>query len=110
MTEKREKIIKIRVSATELETMKMLKTKPQLADWIRDTCMNYGQGDLVTQMQGPDPVDPEFLRQLAGVGNNMNQIGRKINNGEWGPSDKIEVLAQLKSIEQQLESLRLEHR
>jgi hypothetical protein len=110
MAEKREKIIKVRVSAEEFETLKMLKTKPQLAEWMRDACLNYGQGDLLVQAKGPEPVDPELLRQLASVGNNMNQVARKINTNEWGPSDKIEVLAQLKAIERQLEELRIAHR
>jgi hypothetical protein len=77
---------------------------------MRETCLNYGQGDLVSQMQGPLPVDPELLRLLARVGNNLNQIARVVNSGEWGPLQTVEIVAALKKIEQQLESVREMHR
>lgn len=107
---KREKIIKVRVTPEEHETLKHLSTKAQLAEWMRESCLNYGQGDLVAQAKGPSPVDPELLRQLAGIGNNMNQIGRKVNAGEWGPSERIEILAALAAIERELAAIRQAHR
>jgi hypothetical protein len=107
---KREKIIKIRVSAKEFETLKWRSTKAQLAEWMRETCLNDGQGDLVDMMQGPDPVDPDLLRQLAGLGNNLNQIARAVNRGEWGPSDRVQVVAALNAIERELSELRKESR
>ena len=81
MVEKREKIIKIRVSPEELETLKFNSTKVQLAEWMRETCLNPGQVDLVRDLVQPEPVDPALLRALAGIGNNMNQIARRINTG-----------------------------
>ncbi len=107
---KREKIIKVRVTPEEHETLKHLSTKVQLAEWMRESCLNYGQGDLVARAKGPLPVDPELLRQLAGIGNNMNQIGRKVNAGEWGPSDRIQIIAALAAIERELAELRALHR
>lgn len=112
MTEKvkREKIIKVRVSAEEFETLKWRSTKAQLAEWMRETCLTDGQGDLVSQMQGPAPADPELLRQLAGIGNNINQIARAVNTGTWGPSDTVQIVAQLSGIERELAAIRQAHR
>ena len=72
MEEKREKIIKIRVSAEEFETLKFNSTKAELAAWMRDTCLNPGQTDFVRDLAQPSPVDPALLRALAGIGNNLN--------------------------------------
>ena len=105
---KREKIIKIRVSPEEDARLKMLKTKVSLAEWMRESCLN--QSDLVSQIQEAPKVDPALLRQLAGVGNNLNQIARVVNSGEWGPMQTIEIIAALKKIEQQLEGIRELHR
>jgi len=107
---KREKIIKIRVSAEEFETLKFLCTKAQLAEWMRETCLNPGQGDLVKESKGPDPVDPALLRQLAGIGNNLNQLARRVNTGDWDVVERIQVIAALAGIERELEALREVHR
>jgi len=45
-------------------------------------------------------ADPELLRQLAGIGNNLNQLTRRVNQGE-----KIEVLPYVITIEQKMEEL-----
>ena len=107
--DKREKIIKVRVSAQEHEQLKHICPKVQLAEWMREHCLNPTV-DWVSATKGPSPVDPELLRQLAGVGNNMNQIARKVNTGEWGPVDRVAVIAALSSIERELAELRALHR
>jgi len=55
---KREKIIKIRVSPEELATLQMHCTKGELARWMRETCLNPGQSDLVEDLKGPSKVAP----------------------------------------------------
>ena len=107
---KREKIIKIRVSPEELETLKFNSTKVQLAEWMRETCLNPGQVDLVRDLVQPEPVDPALLRALAGIGNNMNQIARRINTGEWDSLDVVKIVAALGAIERELSELRALHR
>ena len=107
---KRDKIIKIRVSPEELATLQMHCTKGELARWMRETCLNPGQTDLVEDLKGPAKVDPELLRQLASIGNNLNQIGRKVNSEEWGPSDRVAILAGMASIERELAALRALHK
>lgn len=111
MTEpKREKIIKIRVSAEELATLQMHCTRGELARWMRETCLNPGQTDLVKDLKGPVPVDPELLRQLASVGNNLNQIARRVNTAEWGPVDRVAIIAALGAIERELAGVRALHK
>ena len=112
MTEavKREKIIKIRVSPEELATLHMHCTRGELAAWMRDTCLNPGQTDLVEDLKGPSKVAPELLRQLAGIGNNLNQIARRVNTAEWGAADRVQVIAALAGVERELAGLRALHK
>ena len=112
MTEavKREKIIKIRVNPEELATLQMHCTRGELAAWMRDTCLNPGQTDLVEDLKGPSKIAPELLRQLASIGNNLNQIARRVNTAEWGPAERVQVLAALASIERELAGVRALHR
>jgi predicted RNA-binding protein with EMAP domain len=49
------------------------------------------------------------LRQLAGIGNNLNQIARAINSQEWKPVDRIQVISALSGIERELAALKAEH-
>lgn len=107
---KREKIIKVRVSPEELAILKMHCTRGELARWMRETCINPGQTDLVQDLKGAVPVDPALLRQLASIGNNLNQIARQVNTGEWGPSDRVAVIAALGAVERQLASVRDLHK
>ena len=51
--------------------------------------------------QKPIPkADPELVRQVAAIGNNLNQIARRLNSG-----DKFDVVPHLVAIEDQLEQL-----
>jgi len=45
-------------------------------------------------------ADPELIRQISAIGNNLNQISRRVNQG-----DKFDVVPHLVSIEKQLEQL-----
>ncbi|HEJ6181741.1 MobC family plasmid mobilization relaxosome protein [Pseudomonas aeruginosa] len=108
---KREKIIKIRVSPEELATLQMHCTRGELARWMRETCLNPGQTDLVRDLRGSAPAaDPELLRQLASIGNNLNQIARRVNTAEWGPAERVQVLAALAGIERELAGVRALHK
>ena len=48
----------------------------------------------------PPKVDPELLRQVAAIGNNINQIARRCNSGGI-----FDVLAVLLEIEKRLQEL-----
>ena len=105
MTEpKREKIIKVRVSPEELATLQMHCTRGELARWMRETCLHPAQTDLVRDTA--PPVDPELIRGLASIGNNLNQVARRVNTSEWGPSDRVAILAALAAIERELSGIR----
>jgi hypothetical protein len=39
----------------------------------------------------PPMIDREFAQELGRVGNNLNQIARNLNAGEYPPSDGIQV-------------------
>ncbi|MGC8127490.1 MobC family plasmid mobilization relaxosome protein, partial [Klebsiella pneumoniae subsp. pneumoniae] len=52
----------------------------QLAAWMRQTCL-----DEKPPRAGRLPaISPALLPQLAGMGNNLNQIARKLNAGGAG--------------------------
>ncbi|WP_411908158.1 MobC family plasmid mobilization relaxosome protein, partial [Escherichia coli] len=38
---------------------------------------------------GLPTLAPPLLRQFASVGNNLNQIARKINSGQWSGHDRV---------------------
>ena len=98
MTETRSKTIKIRVAEQELADLRERCDRPQLAEWLRD--LGLGQ-----RKRRPVPVaDPALLRQLAGIGNNLNQLARWANGRK--PIETIEVAAALTAIARELEALR----
>lgn len=102
---KREKIIKVRVSADELETLKWRCPKHRLAEWMREACLNPDT-DWVRKTKQPDPVDPALLRQLAGIGNNLNQIARAVNQNGVEALDAAKIVAALGEINGELQKLR----
>ena len=97
---KRIKSIKIRVTDDELLALRERCGNASLAPWLRD----LGLG--VRKPRRVPSVDPALLRQLAGAGNLLNQIARKLNRGEWGAGDRIEIQAALRHIEQRLSEVR----
>ena len=100
---KRLRSIKIRVSDAELERLREICPKAQLAEWMREQCL----GVVQPQRRTPAPtVDPALLRQLAGIGNNLNQIARRINASPLTTLDKVEYLAALAAVARELEGLR----
>ena len=50
-------------------------TKASLASWIREICLN----EKKTKQSRVVEVNPQLLRQLAGIGNNLNQIAKIVN-------------------------------
>ena len=53
------------------------------------------------------PVDPLLIRQLAGIGNNLNQIARKLNMGTDPDTDMLESV---KKIEKRLKEILAKHK
>ena len=103
----REKTIKIRVSAEEHETLKHICPKSALAEWMRESCLNP-TGDMVNDLKVKTVtiVDPELIRALAGIGNNMNQVARRVNDGTFDNSSTVQIISALKYIESELSEIR----
>ncbi len=52
------------------------------------------------------PHSRRLLRQLAGMGNNLNQIARRVNAGGGTGHDRVQIVAALMAIDAGLERLR----
>ena len=63
-----------------------------------------------SKTSGLPTLAPPLLRQFASVGNNLNQIARKINSGQWSGHDRVHVVAALMAIGRELSELRDEVR
>ena len=95
---KRAKSIKIRVSEDELSAMRERCDRPQLADWLRDLALGESKRRPVPK------ADSELLRQLAAIGNNLNQLARWVNSTK--PSSAVECSAALIALGRELEAAR----
>lgn len=62
-------------------------------------------GVVVRRRRGPRSVDPAMLRQLARLGNNLNQLARWANRDQRY-ADRLTILSQLVGIERELSALR----
>ncbi|MDG2653511.1 MobC family plasmid mobilization relaxosome protein, partial [Vibrio parahaemolyticus] len=59
-------------------------------------------GERTLKRANVPKVDPMLLRQLSGLGNNLNQITRVVNTQNYDVVNVVQVLAQLSAIERQL--------
>lgn len=105
MTEKRTKSVKIRLFESEFQELSELKTCNKLATWMRETCLNK----KTKRRNPPVSVDPELLRQLAGLGNNLNQLARLANGKGMNALDSVEIIRHLNEIQVSLENLRSDY-
>ena len=105
---KRQKEIKIRLSEEEHQAFLDRCTKASLATWIRETCLSEKR----TKQSQVVEVNPDLLRQLAGIGNNLNQIARIVNQKAKTdtPLDRIAVISALHGIEQELKRIHNDHK
>lgn len=103
--DRRTKTVKVRFSPEELATARHLCPRAELARWLREMALNP-TADWVQQQRVParSAPDPELLRHVAGIGNNVNQIARRVNATQ-GPLDAIPILAALTDISAQLQQL-----
>lgn len=105
---KRQKEIKIRMTDEEHERLLKLCTTASLASWMRETCL----GEKQPKRNQIREVDPQLLRQLASIGNNLNQIARIMNQQSKANSaiDRIAVIAALTGVERELQRLHDDHK
>lgn len=103
MTEKRTKMLTLWVTPEEHARLVARCDSPRLATWMRAVCLD----EKPARASKPLPtLAPELLRQLAGMGNNLNQIARRLNSGEWSAHDRVQVVAALLTLERELQLLR----
>ncbi|EAW1022601.1 plasmid mobilization relaxosome protein MobC [Salmonella enterica] len=101
MADKRNKMLTMWVTEDEHRRLLERCDGKQLAAWMRQTCL-----DEKPARAGRLPsISPALLRQLAGMGNNLNQIARKVNAGGAG-HDRVQIMAALMAIDAGLERLR----
>ena len=104
MNTKRTKSIRIRVTDEEHEQLRRRKQQPRLAAWMREHCLAAD----VAPVHQVARIEPSLLRQLAGIGNNINQIARRVNSSDWTTLDQVKVLAHLVAIERETARLKIE--
>lgn len=105
MTEKRTKSVKIRLFESELQELHHLKKGNELATWMRETCLNK----KTKRRNSPVDIDPGLLRQLAGLGNNLNQLARLANGKGMNTLDAVEIIQNLNEIQISLAKLRSDY-
>ena len=105
---KRQKEIKIRLTDEEHQALLDRCTTASLARWMRETCLSEKR----TKQSKVIEVDPKLLRQLAGIGNNLNQIARLVNQQSKTSSaiDRIAIITALSGIERELQRLHNDHK
>jgi hypothetical protein len=100
LADKRSKMLTMWVTEDEHQRLLERCDGKQLAAWMRQTCL-----DEKPARAGKLPsISPALLRQLAGMGNNLNQIARQVNGGSG--HDRVQVVAALMAINAGLERLR----
>ncbi|MHC8988694.1 plasmid mobilization protein (plasmid) [Escherichia coli] len=93
---KRERMLTIRVTDDEHARLLERCEGKQLAVWMRRVCL----GEPVARSGKLPTLAPPLLRQLAAIGNNLNQTARKVN---WYLGGRIQ--ANLEEIRKQEETL-----
>ena len=105
--EKRTKEIKIRMTETEHQRLLERCDRLHLAEWLRQ----LGLGEQTSRKRPVPEVAPELLRQVSGMGNNLNQIARRLNQSDsLTPSERVSLLSILNSLDRQLGELLEQHR
>ena len=100
--DKRTKEIKIRLTESEHERLLARCDRAYLAEWLR----SLGLGEHVLRRRRVPDVDPVLLRQVTGIGNNLNQIARKLHGlDSLSAHQQVSLLAVLTSFDRQLSEL-----
>ena len=101
---KRDQLFTMKATAEELSTWKAIAksydtTLSQLVrDLLSGTKPNPNHRPI--RHRPPPKIDPEAMRKLSGISNNMNQIARRCNQGK-----RVNILAALQVIEDEIEEL-----
>jgi hypothetical protein len=92
---KRNKRIEIAVTDDEYQQLQERKTKPRLAEWLRELAL--GQ----KPKRQPKSIDPALLFELNRIGVNLNQIARHCHQAPVS-METVNIALALRHIEAQL--------
>ena len=86
--EKRTREIKIRL--TDSEHLRLIDRcdRTHLAEWLRQ----LGLGEHTARKRRLPDVAPELLRQVSGIGNNLNQIARHCHRYDLPPPAGADIV------------------
>jgi len=98
MKKLRTKRIEIAVTDDEYQQLLERKTKPRLAEWLREVALEQKSKRAVK------PADPNLLFLLNRIGTNINQIAKQCNTLK-GNVDLVNVAIRLKKIEDKLDEI-----
>lgn len=81
-----------------------------LADFLRELALGRDpvpqpKQEKPRRFREPPPVDPVLLREIARIGNNLNQLAREKNAG----TPRFDLLVQLQAIDSELKQLKQLH-
>lgn len=97
----RDKVIKLRFTQAEYEKLTNNVQMP-LAIYCREKALD----NLIVRRISPPKVDPKLLRQLLGIGNNLNQITKLANQkNQYSNFDVLALLGDIAEIRQAMTEL-----
>lgn len=100
MTEKRETIIRFRVTKKEQKQIES-RAIGSVSSWLRDLALDQ------PLKKKPKPINPELIYHLNKIGGNLNQIARYCNQQTiFENTDKLDLFFVLASIQDELKFLR----
>lgn len=104
MTELRTKIIKIRATENEYLCIQENCGSKKLAVWAREQCLkNTELASPVTSEN--DGFKKSLLYEISKIGNNINQISRKLNSNNVSDFELIAFQSQLMNISEYLKKI-----
>ncbi len=105
-SQKRNNKISIRVNESEKSDLLTRCGGSELAVWMRETCLDQ---QPKRKPKYPE-IDPLLLRQLSGIGNNINQIARHLNSKDFNPVDSVKVISALQSMAENIELIKKQNK
>lgn len=79
MSDKREKVILIRVTQSEHDQLMNLKDRSRLAEWMREHCLATEAPQKKVSSVVERVIPKEVALEFSKIGSNINQIGRAMN-------------------------------
>jgi len=108
---RRDKWIHVKVSESERAEWQRLALAENVS--VADLVRQSVGGAALSNRQAPERrpvrrVDPELIRELGRLGNNLNQVGRWANTYK-SDADAAQVLAALIALEREFAAIRADH-